>query len=151
MTGRHRLSPHHVAAGPVAPGRVAPAALGTPFDPDQVLAWLPRWGWTMLAYGDRNAPDLLIAHYLMGDYVDVFLTRGHDRCGAYRARIWPGQDPVDVYGVTWCQLGDVSAVLWGLLNLRPVERGWPDYDIPAELRTLLPNPTQRRHTLRPPQ
>jgi hypothetical protein len=42
-------------------------------------------------------------------------------------------------------------VLAGVLNLRPVERGWPDYDPPAELRALLPNPTQRHHTVRPPQ
>lgn len=173
MTGRHRLSPPcpppcppasgsverlgirrpppYTPAGPVAPGRVSPAGLGSRLDPDEVLASLPQWGWTMLAYGDRDQPELLIAHYLMGDYVDVFLTRGPDHCGAYRARIWPNQDPVDVYGVTWCQVGNLDTVLWGLLNLRPVERGWPDFDIPAELRALLPNPTQRRYTIRPPQ
>ncbi|HEX3591111.1 MAG TPA: hypothetical protein VHV74_15915 [Pseudonocardiaceae bacterium] len=111
-----------------------------PFDSDEVLAALPRWGWTMSAYGQRHHPDLLVAHYRMDDYVDVFVSRGHDRCGAYRARLWPGQDPVDAYGVTWCVTGDLSTVLAGVLNLRPVERGWPDYDPPAELRALLPNP-----------
>jgi hypothetical protein len=79
-----------------------------PFDSDEVLAALPRWGWTMSAYGQRHHPDLLVAHYRMDDYVDVFVSRGHDRCGAYRARLWPGQDPVDAYGVTWCVTGDLS-------------------------------------------
>ncbi|HEX5121579.1 MAG TPA: hypothetical protein VFW65_40885 [Pseudonocardiaceae bacterium] len=172
MTGRHRLrtppppAPITVGsacrlgirqplpctpAGLVAPGRVSPTELGGKFDPDDVLASLPRWGWTMLAYGERSRPDLLVAYYLMGDYVDVFATRGPDRCGAYRARIWPEQDPVDVYGITWCQVGDLTTVLWGLLNLSPVQRGWPDRDVPAALRMLLPNPTQCRYTIRPPQ
>jgi hypothetical protein len=148
--------PVPTTAGPVASGRVSPAEFGGHPDPDELLSLLPRWGWTMTAYGQRSAPDVLVAYYRMdvgapGAYVDVFLTRGPDQCGGYRARIWPDQDPVDVYGVTWCRTGDQSTVLCALCNLRPVEPGWPDYDMPAALRVLLPNPTQRRRTIRPPQ
>ncbi|HEX5403147.1 MAG TPA: hypothetical protein VFX16_12675 [Pseudonocardiaceae bacterium] len=153
--GIRRPAPAPEPAGPVAPGRTSPAEFGAHPDTDELLAQLPRWGWTMVAYGQRATPDVLVAHYLMNDpanaYVDVFVTRGHSQCGGYRARIWPHQDPVDVYGVTWSVTGDLSTVLCALLNLRPVEQGWPDYDMPAELRTLLPNPTQRHRTIRPPQ
>lgn len=134
----------------VAPGREAPASPSA-FKPHQVLAKLPRWGWTMRAYGERYAPDHLIAHYVMNDYVDVFATRGPDRCGAYRARIWPDQDPIEVYAITWCVVSDLTSVLWSLLNLRPVERGWPDYDIPSGLLGLLPSAGQYHLTIRPPQ
>jgi hypothetical protein len=143
-------------AGPVAPGRKSLAELGSLTDSDELLSLLPRWGWTMVAYGDRHNPDVLVAYYRMdesapGAYVDVFVTRGAGQCGGYRARIWPHQDPVDVYGVTWSVVSDVSTVLAALLNLRPVEPGWPDYDMPPALRSLLPDPTQRHRTIRPPQ
>lgn len=111
MTTHHRLSPGFPiaprsvgrlgirrpvswTARPVAPGRASLAELGAMFDPDDVLWSLSRWGWTMVAYGDRHAPDPLVAYYQMDDYVDVFATRGLAWCGAYRARIWPDQDPV---------------------------------------------------------
>ncbi|HEX5119298.1 MAG TPA: hypothetical protein VFW65_29255 [Pseudonocardiaceae bacterium] len=154
--GIRRPDPGPQPAGPVAAGRTSPAELGDQPDPDELLSQLPRWGWTMVAYGERHTPDVLVAHYRMdegtpGAYVDVFVLRGPDLCGGYRARIWPNQDPVDVYGVTWSVIGDVSTVLAALLNLRPVEPGWPDYDMPPALRSLLPNPTQRRRTIRPPQ
>lgn len=142
--------PMPVVATAVAPGRQPPVDLRE-FDPDTVLRLLPRWGWTMVAYGDRAEPDLLVAHYVMADYVDVFLTRGLTACGAYRARIWPDQDPVRVYAVTWSVVGDLTTVLWGLLNLRPVERGWPDYEMAPELRQLLPDASRTHHTIRPPQ
>lgn len=138
-----------------APGRQIPPDLGQ-FIPDEALRLLPRWGWTLVGYGDRREPDVLVAHYRMPDkdfidtdYVDVLLTRGRDRCGAYRARLWPGQDPLDVYAVTWQVTGHLRAVLWELLNLPPVELGWPDYPHPPELRMLLPSDTARR-TIRPP-
>lgn len=141
----------------VAPGRAAPPDRRG-FDPEPVLRLLPWWGWTMVAYGDRSEPDVLVAHYVMGnmigdyDYVDVFLARGVDRCAAYRARIWPGQDPLDVYAVIWCRIGDFASVLWELLNLRPVELGWPDFPHPQELWDLLPDAYLRSHrTYRPPQ
>lgn len=133
------------------PGRQAPPDLDQ-FIPDQVLRQLPGWGWTMVAYGGRTRPDPLVAHYLMPDvaYVDVLVLRGRDRCGAYRARIWPGQDPLDVYAVTWSDTGHLRPVLWELLNLPPVQLGWRDYPHPTALRAPLPVPETPR-TIRPPQ
>lgn len=144
MTSGHQLSPPSVGA---------PAELGAPFNAEDVLRSLPRLGWTVVAYGERYSPDLLVAYHRIeeGTYVDVFATHGPGQCGAYRARIWPHLDPVDVFGVTWSVVGDVSTVLRALLNMGPVERGSPDCDMPAELRALLPNPTQRHRTIRPPQ
>jgi hypothetical protein len=55
-----------------------------------------------------------------------------------------------VYAVTWSLPGDLATVLAGLLSLGPVERGLPDYDLPPELRELLPTNTEPRWVRRPP-
>ncbi len=121
------------------------------FTVDGALARMCGWGWTFVAYRDRVVPEPLVAHFRLNDQVDVLVVDGEDRCGAYRARVRLDQDPVDVHAVTWSVTGDIRFVLRSLLRLPPVDRSRPDLPVPPELRALLPCPSIRHLTIRPPQ
>jgi hypothetical protein len=135
----HRHQPAVQAA--LAPGREPPPQRDL-FDARAAFARLPGWG-ALAPYGPPDLPAVVVASFV-GDYVDVFVPRGHDRCGGYCARIWPDQNPVEVHAVTWSLPGDLATVLGGLMSLGPVERGLPDYDMPPELRELMATSTEPR-------
>ncbi len=119
------------------------------YDVDEALSRLGKSGWTFVAYGSRIVPCPLVAFQRLGDHVDVLVMEGEDRCAAYRAPAWPGDDPVSVQSVRWCYMGAICVVLPRLLALPTVDQLWPLYPIPPEIR--LPDPTTRPITIRPPQ
>jgi hypothetical protein len=116
---------------------------------DAALRELGSSGWTVVAYGDRREPECLVAWRRLEDHADVLIIASQTRCAAYRAPLWPGQDPLEVRAVTWCYLGEIGSVLRNLLSLPPIDRTWPTYPMPPEVP--LPDPAQRHLTLRLPQ
>lgn len=133
MTGRHRLK--------------------TPpewFDLDATLADFSRSGWTVVALGDRNTPDALALWQRMGSHADVLVLRSEDQAVAFRAPVWPYDDPLAATEVIWCWHGPAAVVTHKLLALGPVRWDWPAYPIPAECQ--IPELAGMRHgTIRPPQ
>jgi hypothetical protein len=118
-------------------------------DTDEALRCLGRSGWTLVAYGDRAEPDCLVAWKRLDDHADVLIMDTEQRSAAYRAPLWPDQDPLDARMVTWCYLGHIGAVLRNLLALPPIDRAWPAYEMPPEVP--LPGLGVRTVTLRLPQ
>lgn len=118
-------------------------------DTDQALRHLGRTGWTLVAYGDRREPDWVVAWRHIEDHADVLIIASETRCAAYRAPLWPGQDPLEAEQISWCHLGPISPVLRSLLALPPIDRTLPTFPLPPEVP--LPDPGVRTVTLRLPQ
>lgn len=151
MSGRHARPPSSTprSGRPLPPDPDRGVVPRDQFDTDEALRNLSRWGWTLIAYGDRAEPELLVAHQRYGDHVDVLIIAAEDRCAGYRAPLWPDQDPIEVGTVVWYYQGDVTDVLRMLLALPTIDRTWPQFPMPPE--APLPGRHTTRRTIRLPQ